>query len=324
MAVARTLMIGLLCAGAELLVAEPARQLRGEQNVTEGAIGLEKESRNQDEVLDQTGATSNRSVSAATTLVHHIWPGTGFASIACAGVWEKANAGGYKIASILGSSGGAGVAVILLASESVSTLERVYSSYATAGYPATATDTSSCWGDTDACWWQEQYLNLMGSSAFQRVKAKGRVSVQCSEAKGFYSKKATVLYNFQTPLQAAQAYAASGNAAMGEHWVTGVGWCMDWDTMTISQDGIPSELNTQGYDVWWYNTGSSEVMNLCCPSDFNCPMITTVTQNGYQCIDKMINVGRTNYDDSNLLQVNPWWAKGWSLSDMTATWKDLR
>lgn len=288
----------------------------------------------------RSNQTEALNTSKATGDVHHIWLGTAYANVACGGVWDTANRQGHKTASCLGSSGGAAACVILLAKNSLSGFQQVYADYQSWG-GSLFTSVPNCHSypaSTDSCWWQRKYLEIMGnqnSNAFRRVKAKGRVSMQCctystcSQLEGL----TFVVYNFKTPLQAAQAYAAAGNAFTGDdgssptHYVSempyGYSYCWDFDTMRVNADGIPSFMNTASNAVWYYNTWSWQLSRYC-DENFAYGLCSggVASLCGYACTQRMINFGRNDYTNGNILYKRPQWLKT-DYNQMSTYWLDL-
>merc|ERR1712228_894834 len=151
------------------------------------------------------------------------------------------------------------------------------------------------------------------SAAFRNVKAKGRVSLQCEDGDDYdYYDDIYILHNFKNSLQAAQAYAAAGNGALASHWVADVGYCWDYDTMNLNNDGIPPAFNQPHRDVWYYDTNTLSLSQTCSQSQ-------SPVQEGYKCVDELIQRGWDDYWNPTYVQVNP----SWSNNAGKATWKDL-
>jgi len=230
-----------------------------------------------------------------------IWPGSGYAGVLDGGIWQAAKFDhGYTIDAIIGSSGGAASAFLCLVDEahgtdrSLTTYKRVYNDYKQASVIGWASSTTGCNtnpGDDDACWWYYNYKKVLDSSAFANVRSKLKVSMYCKNT------GLTVLYNFKSTEQVAQALAAAGNGAVGKYFkVDSINdWCQDYDTSAQGY-GFPSKFNPQKLPVWYYNNGP-----FTGASSVTCADGTSILSAGYTCVDYAIGLGKQQWANTNYL-----------------------
>jgi len=206
-----------------------------------------------------SGLVANMSTNPNDTLqaswgsypVNLCWPPHAYASIADLGWADGFTDKGYTIENILGSSGGAASALLLLADPQLKSGlgKRVYKKA-----------INDFWTQSDTyTYWKRVYEGILASdsSAFQRVKKGSKVALKCWDASG--TGQRIVLYNFASPRQAAQAHAAAGDP--GCHLyncpVDGV-WghtanCADDGAYQVDA-GFQSG-QTSGNNIYYYSTG---------------------------------------------------------------------
>ena len=136
-----------------------------------------------------------------------LWPGSSWASIACGAQYQMLVEQNYQIGHILGASGGAASAVMMLADPHPAGLSVLRHTYAAHG--------KSC--DFSTPCWKEVYQNLLegpesDAGAFARVKQYGSVSLVCDTPK---ANTHYVLYNFTDAEQAALVSNGRGIPATG-------------------------------------------------------------------------------------------------------------
>jgi hypothetical protein len=232
-----------------------------------------------------------------------IWPGSGYAGVLDGGIWQAAKFDhGFTIDSILGSSGGAASAFLCLIDEAhgtdryLTTYKSVYNKYkqaSTFGWSATTTGCNTDNSDDDACWWYYNYKQVLDSSALQNVRKKLKISMYCKKT------GLTVLYNFKSKEQVAQALAAAGNGGAGYLKVDSLNdWCYDYDTSAKGY-GFPSKFNPQKLPVYYYNNGPTALFGGA--SSVTCSDGTSIASAGYKCVDYAISLGRKQWDNKNYL-----------------------
>lgn len=319
MALSRVIFVSAVLAPVHWVCSQ---QLRGEQQVTEqgpddaarhenvadGSEDRYTESREGPDVavLPQMSA-GERALMDGTSdrggRIDMIWPGSAYAGVLDGGIWQAAKFDhGYTVDSILGSSGGAASAFLCLVDEAhgtdqyLTTYKNVYSKYKQAkaaglgGWSKTTSGCNTDNSDDDACWWYYNYKQVLDSSAFSNVRNKLKISMYCKKT------QLTVLYNFKSTEEVAQALAAAGNGGLGYFKVDSLDdWCYDYDTSAQGY-GFPSKFNPQRLPVYYYNNGP-----LTSASSVFCPDWTSIALEGYKCTDDAIRLGRKHWDNKNYL-----------------------
>lgn len=230
-----------------------------------------------------------------------LWPGSSWASIACGAQYQQLVQQGYQIQHIMGASGGASSAAMMLSDpnpQSLTVLRNTYGNF-----------SQKCSFDTNC--WKNVYLNLFENAdgttpgAFERVKQFGKVSLVCDGTH-------YVLHNFVDAEQAAQAYAASGG---GPIEVKGVGTkCNDGG---LVNQAFPDSM--KGDKLGYFATTSPGEGNwnfpAFCPNSLN-----LIVANGYKCLDYLITVDRIHPEKYTSL--DPPGIPGLKVYGAYGPWKD--
>ena len=233
--------------------------------------------------------------------VNLLWPGSSFASIACGSQYQLLAQQNYKIQNILGASGGATSAILMLSDPNPTSLTVLRNIYTTYG--------PKCYFDTEC--WKGVYQNLLENhdgttpGAFERVKQFGKVSLVCDG-------KPYVLHNFLDEEQAAQAYAASGG---GPIQVKHVGEkCEDGG---LVKQSFPDSMKTDS--LAYFATTAPQEGSWSFP--VFCPQFPpyVIVLAGYQCMDYLTTIDRIHPEtytsfDSGIPGRSVWYG--------VSTWKD--
>ena len=237
-----------------------------------------------------------------------LWPGSSWASIACGAQYQMLTEQNYKIGHILGASGGAASAVMMLADRDPASLGVLRHTYAKHGKRCDF--NTSCWKDV--------YKDLLegpgsDSGAFARVKQYGKVSLVCDTPK---ANTHYVLHNFTDAEQAAQAYAASG----GSGPVKGVGKCKDGGAV---KQAFPPSMAAQSLS--YFATSSPEGASGAATFPLFCPgfLGDIILVSGYNCINWLTNESAIQPEQFTLLgpSANPS-ISGLAPYGAKGTWKD--
>lgn len=143
--------------------------------------------------------------------------------------------------------------------------------------------------------------------AFERVKAFGKVSLVCDG-------KHVVLFNFTSPLQAAQAYAASG----GSGPVTGISnHCEDGGQV---KQQFPASMAADA--LAYFGTSAPQESDTGLPSfPMFCPdSLDLIVWDGYVCLDWLTNI--TAINPGQYSAVDPPGIKNLAAYGTLSTWRD--
>ena len=235
--------------------------------------------------------------SGSNGTVNLLWPGSSWASIACGAQYQLLTEQNYQVRHILGASGGAASAVMMLSDPDPASLKVLKSTYNS--YGKTCDFNTSCWKET--------YQSLMEDTpgAFERVKAFGKVSLVCE-------RKHLILFNFTDAEQAAQAYAASG----GSGPVKGVSQkCNDGGKV---KQAFPSSMKAD--KLSYFATSSPEGASGAAKFPVFCPGGSVILVNGYNCIDWLTNGSTIHPEKFTVL--DPPGISGLAAYGTEGTWRD--
>jgi hypothetical protein len=227
-----------------------------------------------------------------------LWPGSSWASIACGAQYQQLVSQGYEIQHIIGASGGAASAVMMLADPNPASLNVLKDTYSKHGKKCDFSTT--CWAET--------YQNLMENipGAFARVKEFGKVSIVCDH-------KHYILYNFTDAEQAGQAYAAAG----GSGPVKGISKsCGDGGQV---KQKFPDSMSAEALSYFatpapQEGASGGPSFPTFCPNSLNVILV-----NGYNCIDFLVN--QTTIHPEKYTQIDDG-IKNLHAFGSEGTWKD--
>ena len=233
--------------------------------------------------------------------INLLWPGSSWASIACGAQYQYLAEQGFSVRHIIGASGGASSAIMMLADPDPTSLTVLRSIY--------TTHSKQCNFDTSC--WKGVYQDLLEQTpgAFERVKAFGKVSLVCDGAH-------LVLYNFTDAEQAAQAYAASGGSGPVKSSNSELWKCHDGGMV---KQAFPDSMSAD--NTAFFATTSAESATGLPSFPLFCPdSLDLILYNGYNCIDYLTN--QTRIEPQKYMALDPPGIKGMQPYGAMGTWRD--
>lgn len=227
-----------------------------------------------------------------------LWPGSSWASISCGLQYQFLSSQGYEIQHIMGASGGAASAIMMLSDPNPNSLAVLRTTYEHYG--------AAC--DFDTACWANVYHKLMDTipGAFARVKQFGKASLVCDGTP-------MILYNFSDSQQAAEAFAASG----GNGPVKGISsHCGDGG---VVKQYFPESMRATS--LAYFGTTAPQETPTGLPSfPFFCPGGSIIVYNGYNCLDWLLNASAI--DPKTFTATEPPGIEGMSAFGTKGSWVD--